>query len=127
MSSYALSPLARITSYNVCYTKLLRKSLDKVRAGGVVAFVTSKGTLDKANPSFRKYLAQRAELLGAIRLPNNAFKANAGTEVTSDIIFLQKRDKILDIEPEWTKLGQTADGVAVNKYFEEHPEMIIVV
>ena len=81
------------------------KSLDKVRAGGVVAFVTSKGTLDKANPQFRKYLAQRAELLGAIRLPNNAFKDNAGTEVTSDIIFLQKRDKMLDIEPDWVRLG----------------------
>lgn len=101
------------------------KSLDKVRAGGVVAFVTSKGTLDKANPSFRKYLAQRAELIGAIRLPNDAFKANAGTEVTSDIIFLQKRDKILDIEPEWVNLGQTADGVTVNKYFEENPQMIL--
>lgn len=101
------------------------KALDKVRAGGVVAFVTSKGTLDKANPQFRKYLAQRAELLGAIRLPNNAFKANAGTEVTSDIIFLQKRDKMLDIEPDWVNLGETADGVPVNKYFEEHPEMIL--
>ena len=101
------------------------KSLDKVRAGGVVAFVTSKGTLDKTNPSFRKHLAQRAELLGAIRLPNDAFKANAGTEVTSDIIFLQKRDKILDIEPEWVNLGQTADGVTVNKYFEDNPQMIL--
>ncbi len=101
------------------------KSLDKVRAGGVIAFVTSQGTLDKANPQFRKYLAQRAELLGAIRLPNNAFKANAGTEVTSDIIFLKKRDKMLDIEPDWVKLGQTADGVPVNKYFEQHPEMIL--
>lgn len=101
------------------------KSLDKVRAGGVVAFVTSKGTLDKANPQFRKYLAQRAELLGAIRLPNNAFKDNAGTEVTSDIIFLQKRDKMLDIEPDWVRLGQTEDGVPVNKYFEQHPEMVL--
>lgn len=101
------------------------KSLDKVRAGGVIAFVTSKGTLDKANPNFRKYLAQRAELIGAIRLPNNAFKDNAGTEVTSDIIFLQKRDKMLDIEPDWVHLGTTADGVPVNRYFEEHPEMIL--
>ncbi len=101
------------------------KSLDKVRAGGVIAFVTSKGTLDKANPNFRKYLAQRAELIGAIRLPNNAFKDNAGTEVTSDIIFLQKRDKMLDIEPDWVHLGRTADGVPVNRYFEEHPEMIL--
>ena len=103
----------------------LAKSLDKVRAGGVIAFVTSKGTLDKANPNFRKYLAQRAELIGAIRLPNNAFKDNAGTEVTSDIIFLQKRDKMLDIEPDWVHLGTTADGVPVNRYFEEHPEMIL--
>lgn len=101
------------------------KSLDKVRAGGVVAFVTSKGTLDKSNPNFRKYLAQRAELIGAIRLPNNAFKENAGTEVTSDIIFLQKRDKMLDIEPDWINIGTTADGVPVNKYFENHPEMIL--
>lgn len=101
------------------------KSLDKVRAGGVVAFVTSKGTLDKTNPQFRKYLAQRAELLGAIRLPNNAFKDNAGTEVTSDIIFLQKRDKMLDIEPDWVHLGQTENGVPVNKYFEQHPEMVL--
>ncbi|MBQ5990524.1 MAG: DEAD/DEAH box helicase family protein [Oscillospiraceae bacterium] len=101
------------------------KSLDKVRAGGVIVFVTSKGTLDKANPNFRKYLAQRAELIGAIRLPNNAFKENAGTEVTSDIIFLQKRDKMLDIEPDWVHLGATADGVPVSRYFEEHPEMIL--
>ncbi len=101
------------------------KSLDKVRAGGVIAFVTSKWTLDKANSQFRKYLAQRAELLGAIRLPNNAFSNNAGTDVTSDIIFLQKRDKMLDIEPEWVNLGKTADGIPVNKYFEEHPEMIL--
>lgn len=101
------------------------KSLDKVRAGGVVAFVTSKGTLDKANPQFRRYLAQRAELVGAIRLPNTAFKDNAGTEVTSDIIFLQKRDKMVDIEPDWVQLGATADGVPVNKYFEQHPEMVL--
>lgn len=101
------------------------KALDKVRAGGVIAFITSQGTLDKTNPKTRKYLAQRAELLGAIRLPNNAFKANAGTEVTSDIIFLQKREKMLDIEPDWVNLGKTADGVPVNKYFEQHPEMIL--
>lgn len=101
------------------------KSLDKVRAGGVVAFVTSKGTLDKNDSRFRKYLAQRAELLGAVRLPNDAFKSNAGTEVTSDIIFLQKRDRMVEIEPDWVNIGQTADGVPVNKYFEEHPEMIL--
>ena len=101
------------------------KALDKVRAGGVIAFVTSKGTLDKSSEKFRKYLAQRAELLGAIRLPSNTFLANAGTEVTSDIIFLQKREKIIDIEPDWVHIGQTTDGVPVNKYFEEHPEMIL--
>lgn len=102
------------------------KSLDKVRPGGVIAFVTSKGTLDKESLKFRQYLAQRAELLGAIRLPNNAFTENAGTEVTSDIIFLQKRDKVLDIDvPDWVNLGKTADGIPVNKYFEQHPEMIL--
>lgn len=101
------------------------KSLDKVREGGVVAFVTSKGTLDKENPAVRKYLAERAELLGAIRLPNTAFKANAGTEVTSDIIFLQKRDKPLDIEPDWVHLGKTIDGLPVNQYFIDHPEMVL--
>ena len=101
------------------------KSLDKVREGGVIAFVTSKGTLDKENPAVRKYLAQHAELLGAIRLPNTAFKANAGTEVTSDIIFLQKRDKPLDIEPDWVHLGKTEDGLPVNQYFIDHPEMVL--
>ena len=104
------------------------KSLDKIRAGGVIAFVTSKGTLDKGNSKFREYLAQRAELIGAIRLPNNAFKANAGTEVTSDIIFLQKRAEMLDKDaplPDWVRLGKTEDGVAVNKYFEQHPEMVL--
>lgn len=101
------------------------KALDQVRPGGIVAFVTSKGTLDKANPEVRKYLAQRAELLGAVRLPNNAFKANAGTEVTSDIIFLQKRDRLMDIQPDWVHLGQTEDGIAVNSFFAEHPEMML--
>ena len=101
------------------------KTLDKVRPGGIVAFITSKGTLDKQNPSVRKYIAQRADLLGAIRLPNTAFKANAGTEVTSDIIFLQKRDRIIDIEPDWVHLGQTEDGIPVNSYFVEHPDMML--
>ena len=104
------------------------KMLDKVRPGGVVAFVTSKGTLDKENPEIRKYLAQRAELLGAIRLPNNAFKANAGTEVTSDIIFLQKRDRPIEINPdevEWLNKSETADGFSVNNYFVQHPEMVL--
>ena len=101
------------------------KTLDKVRPGGVVAFITSKGTLDKENPSVRRYIAQRADLLGAIRLPNNTFKANAGTEVTSDIIFLQKRDSITDIEPDWVYLDTNEDGIKMNKYFVDNPEMIM--
>ena len=101
------------------------KALDQVRPGGVVAFVASRYTMDAKSPEVRKYLAQRAELLGAIRLPNNAFKANAGTEVVSDIIFLQKRDTPIDIEPDWVHLGQTPDGLAVNSYFIDHPEMVM--
>ena len=101
------------------------KTLDKVRPGGVIAFITSKGTLDKENPSVRKYIAQRADLLGAIRLPNNTFKANAGTEVTSDIIFLQKRDSITDIEPDWVYLGENDEGIKINQYFIDNPEMIL--
>ena len=108
------------------------KTLDKVRPGGIVAFITSKGTLDKQNPSVRKYIAERAELIGAIRLPNNAFLANAGTQVTTDILFLQKREKLVDVsmpEPdlglEWLHLGRTEDGVPVNQYFLDHPEMIL--
>ena len=101
------------------------KTLDQVRPGGVIAFVTSKGTMDKENPKVRKYIAQRAELLGAVRLPNTAFKANAGTEVTSDILFLQKRDRIVDIEPDWVHLSQDENGIAMNSYFVEHPEMVV--
>ena len=101
------------------------KTFDKVRPGGVIAFITSKGTLDKENPSVRKYIAQRADLLGAIRLPNNTFKANAGTEVTSDIIFLQKRDSITDIEPDWVYLGENDDGIKMNQYFIDNPEMVL--
>jgi len=102
------------------------KTLDQVRPGGVVAFVTSKGTLDKANPSVRQYIAQRAELLGAVRLPNTAFKANAGTEVTTDILFLQKRDHIIDdIQPEWLHAFNNPEGVPVNNYFLQHPEMVL--
>ena len=101
------------------------KALDKVRPGGIVAFITSKGTLDKANPAVRKYLAERAELLGAIRLPNTAFKDSAGTDVTSDIIFLQKRERKIVTEPDWVHLGRTEDGIAVNSYFVEHPEMML--
>ena len=101
------------------------KTLDQVRPGGVIAFVTSRYTMDKQSPEVRKYIAQRAELLGAIRLPNNAFKANAGTEVVSDIIFLQKRDRPIDIEPDWVHLGENEDGFAINQYFIDNPEMVL--
>ena len=101
------------------------KALDQVRPGGVVAFVTSRYTMDAKDSAVRRYLAQRAELLGAIRLPNDAFKKNAGTEVVSDIIFLQKRDRPLDISPEWTQTDQTEDGFAINRYFLDHPEMVL--
>ena len=101
------------------------KALDQVRPGGIVAFVTSRYTMDSKDDRARRYIAERADLLGAIRLPNNAFKANAGTDVVSDILFLQKRDRPLEIEPEWTKVGENADGFAINKYFIDHPEMIL--
>ena len=101
------------------------KALDKVRTGGVLAFITSKGTMDKASPEVRKYIAQRAELLGAIRLPDNTFRANAGTEVTSDIIFLQKRENVIEVEPDWVHLATDDNGITMNSYFVEHPEMIM--
>ena len=101
------------------------KTLDQVRPGGVIAFVTSRYTMDKQSPEVRKYIAQRAELLGAIRLPNNAFKANAGTEVVSDIIFLQKRDRPIDIEPDWVHLGENEDEFSINQYFIDNPEMVL--
>ena len=101
------------------------KTLDQVRPGGVIAFVTSRYTMDKQSPEVRKYIAQRAELLGAIRLPNNAFKANAGTDVVSDIIFLQKRDRPIDIEPDWVHLGENEDGFSINQYFIDNPEMVL--
>ena len=101
------------------------KTLDKVRPNGVIAFITSKGTMDKENEDVRRYISQRAELIGAIRLPNNTFKKNAGTEVTSDIIFLKKRDKIVDIEDDWVEIAENEDGFRMNKYFVEHPEMIL--
>ena len=101
------------------------KALDQVRPGGVVAFVTSRYTMDSKDSTVRKYLAQRADLLGAIRLPNNAFKANAGMEVVSDILFLQKRDRVMDIQPNWVHLGQTDNGYAINSYFTDHPEMVL--
>ena len=103
----------------------LAKTLEQVRPGGVIAFITSKGTMDKASPDVRRYIAQRAELLGAIRLPNTAFAANAGTSVTTDILFLQKRESPIDIEPDWIHLGQTADGIPVNSYFVDHPDMML--
>lgn len=103
----------------------IAKALDKVRAGGVVMFITSKGTMDKASPEVRKYIAQRAELLGAVRIPDNTFRANAGTEVTSDILILQKRDSIIDIEPEWVHLDTDANGITMNSYFVSHPEMVL--
>ena len=101
------------------------KALDQVRPGGIVAFVTSRYTMDAKSPEVRKYLAQRAELLGAIRLPSNAFTANAGTEVTTDIIFLQKRDRPIEVEPDWVHLGETEDGIPINSYYVEHPDMVL--
>ena len=101
------------------------KALDKVRSGGVVAFITSKGTMDKASPEVRKYIAQRAELLAAVRLPDNTFQANAGTEVTSDILFLQKRDRVSDVEPDWIYLDTDENGITMNRYFVQHPEMVL--
>lgn len=101
------------------------KAIDQVRPGGLIAFITSKGTMDKENPKVRKYIAQRAELLGAVRLPNTAFKENAGTEVTSDIIFLKKRDRVIDIEPDWVHLSNNDEGIAMNSYFVENPDMIV--
>lgn len=103
----------------------LAKSLDKVRTGGVIAVITSRGTMDKKNSAARRYLAQRAKLLGAVRMPNTAFKENAGTEVTSDILFFQKSDRVIDLEPEWVHLAENEDGIAMNQYFVEHPKMIV--
>lgn len=109
----------------VLHDYFFAKTLDKVRPNGVVAFITSRGTLDKENDSTRRYISQRAELIGAIRLPDNTFKKNAGTEVTTDIIFLKKRDKVTDIEDEWVQLDTTDDGIKMNKYFVEHPQMVL--
>ena len=116
----------RYDKYNfLIHDYFFAKSLDKLRPGGVIALVTSKGTMDKSNSSVRKYIAQRADLLGAIRLPNNTFKDNAGTEVVSDILFLQKRDRLIDIEPDWVQLRTNDDGLTMNAYFVQHPEMIL--
>ena len=126
-------PFGDYKVYDPKYNKLnfrihdyfLAKAIDQVRPGGIVAFITTKGTMDKSNPTIRKYLAERAELIGAIRLPNTAFKDNAGTEVTSDILFLQKREKKMEVEPDWVYLDYTEDGIPVNSYFVEHPEMML--
>ena len=116
----------RYDKYNfLIHDYFFAKSLDKLRPGGVMALVTSKGTMDKENSSVRKYIAQRAELLGAIRLPNNTFKGNAGTEVVSDVLFLQKRDRLIDIEPDWVYLDTDEKGIKMNSYFVQHPEMIL--
>ena len=116
----------RYDKYNfLIHDYFFAKSLDKLRPGGVMALVTSKGTMDKENSSVRKYIAQRAELLGAIRLPNNTFKGNAGTEVVSDILFLQKRDRMIDIEPDWIHLDTDENGIKMNSYLVQHPEMIL--
>ena len=116
----------RYDKYNfLIHDYFFAKSLDKLRPGGIMALVTSKGTMDKENSAVRKYIAQRADLLGAIRLPNNTFKGNAGTEVVSDILILQKRDRIIDIEPEWVQLDTTEDGIKMNHYFVQHPEMVL--
>ena len=123
--SYKLND-RRFNAHNfLIHDYFFAKALDQVRAGGVIAFITSKGTMDKASPDVRRYIAERAELLGAIRLPNNAFKANAGTEVTSDILFLQKRDRPIVQDEPWVHLGQTEDGIPINAYFAEHPEMVL--
>ena len=126
-------PFGDYKIYDPKYNKLnfrvhdyfLAKALDHIRPGGIAAFITTKGTMDKANPNVRRYLAQRAELIGAVRLPNTAFKDNAGTEVTSDILFFKKRERQIDTEPDWVHLGYTEDGISVNSYFEEHPEMML--
>ena len=116
----------RYDKYNfLIHDYFFAKSLDKIRPGGVMALVTSKGTMDKENSNVRKYIAQRAELLGAIRLPNDTFKGNAGTEVVSDILFLQKRDRLIDIEPDWVHLDTDENGIRMNSYFVQHPEMIL--
>ena len=126
-------PFGQFKVPDKCYDKhnflihdyFFARTLDKVRPGGIIAFITSKGTMDKENPNVRKYIAQRADLLGAIRLPNDTFKAAAGTEVTSDIIFLQKRDRLVDIEPDWVHLATDANGIRMNAYFVDNPEMVL--
>lgn len=116
----------RYDKYNfLIHDYFFARTMDKVRPGGIIAFITSKGTMDKENPSVRKYLAQRAELLGAIRLPNNTFKDAAGTEVTADILILQRRDRMVDQLPTWVNLGIDANGLAINQYFVDNPSMVL--
>ena len=123
--SYGVADKRYDKNHFLIHDYFFAKTLDKVRPGGIIAFITSKGTMDKKNSAVRRYIAQRAELIGAIRLPNNAFYANAGTQVTSDILFLQKRDRVIDIEPDWVHLGQTEDGIPVNSYFADNPDMVL--
>ena len=123
--NYQVNDLAYNKLHFSIHNYFFAKALDQVRPGGIVAFVTSRHTLDQKSPEVRKYLAQRAELLGAIRLPNNAFKANAGTDVVSDLIFLQKRERPIAVEPDWVHLGLTDEGFSMNQYFVDHPEMVL--
>ena len=123
--SYGVADKRYDKNHFLIHDYFFAKTLDKVRPGGIIAFITSKGTMDKKNSAVRKYIAQRAELIGAVRLPNNAFLANAGTQVTSDILFLQKRDRLTDIEPDWVHLGQTEDGLPANSYFADNPDMVL--
>ena len=123
--NYTVSDKRYDKSHPLIHDYFFMKTLDKVRPGGVVAFITSKGTMDKKDPSVRRYLAERAELLGAVRLPNNAFQANAGTEVTTDILFLQKRERPAISEPDWVQLGESAEGFAINQYFVDNPHMVL--
>jgi N12 class adenine-specific DNA methylase len=123
--SYGVADKRYDKNHFLIHDYFLAKSLDLVRPGGIIAFITSKGTLDKKNSAVRKYIAQRADLIGAVRLPNNAFTANAGTQVTSDILFLQKRDHPVEVEPDWIHLSQISDGISVNSYFSDHPEMML--
>ena len=123
--SYGITDKRYDKNHFLIHDYFFAKTLDKVRPGGIIAFITSKGTLDKRNPAVRKYIAQRADLIGAIRLPNNAFTANAGTQVTSDILFLQKRDRPVETDPDWVHLTQTENGIPINSYFETNPDMVL--
>lgn len=123
--NYCVSDKRYDKNHFMVHDYFFAKTLDKVRPGGIIAFVTSSGTMDKKNSAVRKYIAQRAELLGAVRLPNNAFLQNAGTQVVADILFLQKRDRAIETEPEWVHLGKSAEGFTVNQYFVDNPDMVL--